>query len=199
LLFAVFVAVVFFVTLVAVVFFVTFVAVVFFVTFVALVVFEVVALFLAVVSVLDEAVGVPKGRSSCAARAELLEGLAYVAPAEVLTVFEVVALLLAVFPVLVDPVLADRVLVEPVGSPNGRSSCAARAELLEGLINVAPAGVLTLIEVFDLLFVVFPMLDETVGSPKQRSSCAARAELPAGFTHNGAELGLSEICVAADT
>ena len=108
--------------------------------------------------------------------------------------FEVVALLLAVFPVLVDPVP-----VEPVVSPNGRSSCAARAELLEGLTNVAPAGVLTLIEVFDLLFVVFPMLDETVGSPKQRSSCAARAELRAGFTHNGAELGLLVICGAADT
>ena len=115
--------------------------VVFFVTFVALVVFEVVALLLAVVSVLDEAVGLPKGRSSCA----------------------------------------------------------ARAELLEGLTNFAPAEVLTLIEDFELLLVVFPVLDETVGSPKQRSSCAARAELPAGFTHNGADLGFSAICVAADT
>ena len=87
-------------------------------------------------------------------------------------------------------------LDEAVGLPKGRSSCAARAELLEGLTNVAPAGVLTLIEVFDLLFVVFPVLAETVGSPKQRSSCAARAELPAGFTHNGAELGFATDCFA---
>ena len=46
----------------------------------------------------------------------------------VIVVFEVVELLLTVFPVLVDPVP-----VELVDSPNGRSSCAARKGLLEGL------------------------------------------------------------------
>jgi len=141
-------------------------------------VFEVVALLLAVDPVLDEAVVVEP----------VVFFVTFVAVV-FFVVFEVVALLLAV----------DPVLDEAVGLPKGRSSCAARAELLEGLTNVAPAGVLTLIEVFDLLLVVFPVVDETVGSPKQRSSCAARAELPAGFTHNGTELGLLAICGAADT
>ena len=95
----------------------------------------------------------------------MVEGLTYVAPAEVLTVFEVVELLFAVDLVPVEPVVLDLLPVEPeletpvldetVGLPKGRSSCAARAELLEGLTNFAPAGVLTLIEVFDLLVVVF--------------------------------------------
>ena len=71
--------------------------------------------------------------------------------------------------------LVDPVPVELVESPNGRSSCAARKGLLEGLKYVAPAGVLTVIEIFDLLLTVIPVLvdaifDITVGSPKQRSS-----------------------------
>jgi hypothetical protein len=127
--------------------------------------------------VFDETVASPKGRSSCAARAELLEGLTYDAPAEVLTVFEVVELLLTVFPAVVEPVVVDPVvtellvvdlvletpvLVETVGPPNGRSSCAARRGLLEGLRYVAPTEVLIVFEVVDLLLVVFPALIELV-------------------------------------
>ena len=120
--------------------------------------------------------------------------------------FEVVELFLVVDLVPVEPVVLDLLPVEPaletpvldetVGSPKGRSSCAARAELVEGLTNVAPAGVLTLIEVFDLLVAVFRVLEETVGSPKQRSSCAARAELRVGFTQSETELGFATDCFA---
>jgi len=109
-----------------------------------------------------------------------------VEPVVFFVVFEVVALLLSV----------DLVLDDVVGLPKGRSSCAARVELLEGLTYFAPAEVLTVFEVVDLLLVVFLVLEETVGSPKQRSSCAARAELRVGFTQSETELGFATDCFA---
>jgi len=79
----------------------------------------------------------------------------------------VVTELLVVDPVVtellvVDLVLETPVLVETVGPPNGRSSCAARRGLLEGLRYVAPTEVLIVFEVVDLLLVVFPALIELV-------------------------------------
>jgi hypothetical protein len=121
--------------------------------------------------VLDEVVALPKRRSSCAARAELLEGLTYRAPAEVFTVFEVVDLLLVVFPVLVDPVLDEAVPV---------------ARVLVDLVVVDPV-------------LVEPVLVDPVVPSIQRSSCAARAELPVGFTHTKTKLDFLATGGAADT
>ena len=90
-------------------------------------------------------------------------------------VFEIDALLLTVVPALDS---TDELTKQ-------RSSCAARAELPAGLVQAAPAEVLTVFEVVDLSFGDFPVeldpvlfeplpvnprLDLTGGSPKQRSS-----------------------------